>query len=408
MRIRLNERWLEREPAPDPGEVKEYRDAQTPGLYVRHIGPPAQKDESEADRKARAVMTFMWRRTADGKRWLKNLGRRGPVFDLDAAQFAANKWNVRLTEGTIEEEAARRKNIPTLDECGEAFEKEKEPHISELSLKGYTWMREELFGDLGKKKITNISRDDLVELHAEIGATRKRTANRVLNLISRLWERAADEGQVKGRNPATGIQRFPERPRERVVEVDEWPRLFAAMDNYIPGEGRNAIQALDIQDLLRVLIYTGCRKSNALSMAWEDIDLKNTTWTIPKDKAKGGRRCITIPLVEPVVLILQRRPQSGPFVFPGPGKTGHMADPRKAWVAIRIEAKVKDLTMHDLRRSFASMAYNRGAQSTIISDALGHSNVQSTESYMWSSNDAVRREVEETAREIEKAAQHST
>jgi integrase len=84
---------------------------------------------------------------------------------------------------------------------------------------------------------------------------------------------------------------------------------------------------------------------------------------------------VVVPLVEQAQNILRaRREQHGgqPWVFPGPGKAGHLVEVRKAWVRICKAAGLENLRIHDLRRTLGSWQALSGASEIIIGKSLGH------------------------------------
>lgn len=70
-----------------------------------------------------------------------------------------------------------------------------------------------------------------------------------------------------------------------------------------------------------------------------------------------------------------------PWVFEGSGKSGHLADPKKAWMRILKEAGIENLRIHDLRRTLGSYQAATGANGYIIGKSLGHRSQQSTANY---------------------------
>lgn len=64
---------------------------------------------------------------------------------------------------------------------------------------------------------------------------------------------------------------------------------------------------------------------------------------------------LTLALSPTEIEILKRRKKhaSGEYVFPGNGRTGHYVEPRRAWARLLKRAGIKDLHIHDVRRSLA-------------------------------------------------------
>ena len=88
-------------------------------------------------------------------------------------------------------------------------------------------------------------------------------------------------------------------------------------------------------------------------MCWKDISLQRCVWHI--EDTKNGESH-NVPLTDEAIQILKRRKANAEsiFVFPGNGKAGHLADPKKAWKRILSHAEIEDLRIHDLRRTLGS------------------------------------------------------
>ena len=117
-------------------------------------------------------------------------------------------------------------------------------------------------------------------------------------------------------------------------------------------------------------LLTGARKTNILEMRWDQ--LTGGMWRIPETK---NGEVVVVPLVQQAQNILQaRRERYGdqPWVFPGPGKAGHLLEVRKAWVRICKRAGLENLRIHDLRRTLGSWQALSGASEIIIGKSLGH------------------------------------
>jgi integrase len=81
------------------------------------------------------------------------------------------------------------------------------------------------------------------------------------------------------------------------------------------------------------------------------------------------------------------------WVFPAFRGTGHLSDPRKAWVRILAAAKIDDLHMHDLRRTQGSWQAAMGISLAIIGKSLGHADLKSTQVYSRLQLDPVKEAV---------------
>src|SRR5262249_22306163 len=80
--------------------------------------------------------------------------------------------------------------------------------------------------------------------------------------------------------------------------------------------------------------------------------------------------------------------------FPTDTSSGHLEDPRKAWRRVCQAAKLPELRLHDLRRSFGSWQTSAGAGLPIVGATLGHRSVQATQIYARLHLDPLRRSIQ--------------
>lgn len=83
---------------------------------------------------------------------------------------------------------------------------------------------------------------------------------------------------------------------------------------------------------------------------------------------------MTVILAPEVMHILRRRRAEvagAAYVFPGRGKAEHLIDPKTPWQRVVKRARLKDVTMHDLRRTLGSWQAMGGSGLPIIGKSLG-------------------------------------
>jgi integrase len=235
------------------------------------------------------------------------------------------------------------------------------------------------------RPVKEITRGDVQLLVNRLGKkSGKTTANRTLELLKAIINKGKRWSLVQGENPATGITKFKLKSRERFVTDNELPKLMAA----IQAEPNDAIR-----DYVLLSLSTGARKTNVLSMRWEQVDLNQGIWMIPDTKNGTSQ---TILLTQDELAILKKRfdtRKGFEWVFPGPSTSKHLKDPKKGWMRILEAAGIKDLHLHDLRRTLGSYMAMTGASLSVIGNALNHKDVSTT-----------RRVYAQSAREAEKLA----
>ncbi|KQI70459.1 recombinase XerD [Loktanella sp. 5RATIMAR09] len=234
-----------------------------------------------------------------------------------------------------------------------------------------------------KRKIFSIEKAEVERLHAKVGKDNGLyQANRLLERIRSIFNKAIDWGWG-GVNPAAGIKKFREKSRDRFLQPEELPRFFEALANE-PNEAA--------RDFFMISLLAGARKSNTLAMRWDEIDFHRATWRIALTKNDDPQIVHLSP--QAMEILKERKLHSlSPWVFPGGGASGHLADPKKAWMRILKEAGIADLRIHDLRRTLGSWQAATGANSYIIGKSLGHRSQQSTAVYARLNLDPVRESV---------------
>ena len=241
----------------------------------------------------------------------------------------------------------------------------------------------------GSRRLSSLKTSEITKWHAKMGKDSGHfQANRAKALLATLLNHAVRIGLLVA-NPCRSVPNFPEQSRERFLLPAEMKTFFDAL--VVVGEPWH--------DFFQLALFTGARRGNVASMAWDEIDLDRTTWTIPASKTKNKRPAV-IALSPPAVAILQSRLElfgRGEYVFPSSSVTGHVVDPRKAWERLRTESGLKDLRMHDLRRSLGSWQAAAGASLAIIGASLGHADLKSTQVYARLQLDPIRAAVTQAA-----------
>lgn len=236
-----------------------------------------------------------------------------------------------------------------------------------------------------RRKLASITKQEIQHLHEK---TRDKNglyqANRLLERIRAMFNKGIEWGW-QGQNPAVGVKKFKEKARDRFVQTDELPRLFTALEDE---------ESQIIKDYIMISLLTGARKSNVLAMQWEEISFERAEWRIPE--TKNGEP-VTVPLMTEAIAILQRRrlATNSEWIFPSEGsKSGHLADPKRAWHRVMQRAGIADLRIHDIRRTLGSYQAITGASLPIIGKSLGHKSQQATAIYARLNLDPVRQSVE--------------
>jgi integrase len=234
-------------------------------------------------------------------------------------------------------------------------------------------------------------------------------ANRVLQLIKAFFFWLDRQDLFHGDNPAKRTERYPERARERFLTVEEMGRLGEALrvaesqgldpapqhrkprsEKRVRNNGMfvSAPQMANPTAVaaLRLLMFTGWREREALSLRWDAVDLARGTVTL--EDTKSGRSIRPVPAPALALIAAQSRLSGSDFVFPGRIDGKPLREIQRLWYAVRHSAELDGVRLHDLRHSVASVAATQGYSLFLISKLLGHKDLRSTARYAHLAEDA--------------------
>jgi integrase len=215
-------------------------------------------------------------------------------------------------------------------------------------------------------------------------------ANRVLALTSKMFNLAERWGlRPDGTNPCRHVEKYKEQKQERYLSADELARLADALSE----AERTATELPGVVAAVRLLVLTGCRLSEILTLRWEHVDFANACLRLPESKTGAKVVHLNAPALE--VLSGLKRLEKCPWVVLGaktekPEDRKHLVNLEKPWRRIRAKAGLNDVRLHDLRHSFASVAVGLGEGLPMIGKLLRHTQTQTTARYAHLAADPVK------------------
>ena len=229
--------------------------------------------------------------------------------------------------------------------------------------------------ELGDLTVSAVERGHVAALHYRLRDT-PRTANQVVKVLSKMFSLAEAWGLAPaGTNPCRSVRKYRVREHERFLTGEEFQRLGRVL-NAAEADGSvypHAIAAI------RLLLLTGCRRSEIISLRWDDVD-----WTAGelrlRDAKTGPRMVLMTPAVAGVLEAIPRIPDN-PYAIAGMKPGAPLSNINQHWARLRARAGLEDVRIHDLRHSYASRALALGESLTMIGKLLGHVKVGTTARY---------------------------
>ena len=191
------------------------------------------------------------------------------------------------------------------------------------------------------------------------------TINRKLSIVGKIMNYAHRHGVIQVK-PVAPLQREP-RGRIRYYTEEEESKILECMES------------TDLQDFFAVLLDTGMRKGEALSLEWQDVDCAASLITLADpDKIKASLPR-TVPMTRRVceIMLSRDRSKASPFDF-----TADMADHmvRDFKKESGYEGETSAL-FHTCRHTFCSRLLQRGVPLTTVKELAGHKNIKTTLRY---------------------------
>ena len=263
---------------------------------------------------------------------------------------------------------------------------------------------------LGRKRVRTVTCADIERFQRDVAAGKtaadvqtgprgraivaggKGAAVRTLAVLGAIFTFAVKR-QLRPDNPVKGIARFKGQTQERFLTIGELAQLGDAL-TAAEKEGFNPVPIAAV----RLLVMTGARKSEILTLRWSWVDFERSCLRLPDSKT-GAK---VVPIGAPVLELLASLPrvEDNPHVLPGEMPGGHFVGLQKAWARLRDRAGLPDVRLHDLRHSFASVAVAGGDSLYLVGKVLGHRQARTTETYAHLQDDPVRAVADRTAGRI--------
>lgn len=242
----------------------------------------------------------------------------------------------------------------------------------------YKRILSEGLADWATKPMLSITKNMVEAKHKKLGEKSEARANLTMRLLRALFNFA--QGKYED---AKGQSLFLENPVNRLSHTRAWYKVERRRTIIKLNELKSWYEAVTMlplvhiskfsetfRDYLLLLLFTGLRRQEAAKLTWQQVDLESRTLTVTDTKNHHPH---TLPLTDYLFeLFIKRKNQaSTKYVFPGEGKHGYILEPRKAMAKVTELSKV-EFTLHDLRRTFITIAESLDIPSYALKRLLNH------------------------------------
>jgi integrase len=251
---------------------------------------------------------------------------------------------------------------------------------------------------IGNQRVRDVKRADIARLHHARRAA-PYEANRMLAVLSKMFSLAEKWGErADGSNPCRHVEKYGERKRERMLSAEEFSRLGDAL--------ARSDRSPYVIAAIKLLVFTGARLREILGLRWEWIDFERGEARLPD--SKSGAKTLHLPPPALAVLAELPRVEGNPHIIVGNVNGRALVNLEKPWRAIRKDAGLDDVRLHDLRHAFAAVAASSGMGLPIIGKMLGHTQAATTHRYAHIAADPVKAAAAAVAGKIAGAMNNAT
>lgn len=358
-----------------------YRDSSLPGFGLL-VGSGGTK-------------SFFVERRVNGKVRRISIGRYGHITPTQARNKAQEiLGDIAMGNDPIAKKRARAVMEISLQAAIEDYFRTRKD-LKPGTVKTYRVLFKGCIPDWLPKKVTAITKDMIESRHQEIGSRAPYRANNVMRTLRAVFNHAIAKFEDESGNPI-----IKSNPVDRLSQNRAWYETKRRRDYLRPHELRPWFEATmelsqDVtRDYLQFTLFTGLRRTEAATLTWSQVNFEDGTFTISNTKNKEPH---TLPFNSLIKELLQRRSRGAvsKWVFPSPQNDGaYLKDPRGSTDYI-CEKMGKRITLHDLRRTFITIAESLDIPAYALKRLINHRDPNDvTAGYIISSVDRLREPME--------------
>ena len=353
---------------------------------VRAAKPRAKKYEIREDVitglglavQPTGVRTFVLNRMVRGRRRYATVGS-ADAMTVPEARAEARKLLAAFLDTVKDDNGPRTPGRP-MDAFAAEFLDRQARHWKPRTLESNTYMvGKYILPAFGHMTVDAIAVEHVKDWFASM-ADRPGSANRAMPILFMMMRMAELWGyRPYNSNPCKNAKRYRMEPKARFLTAEEMARLNAVLT-------RDEFYCPQAVAVIRLLMLTGCRLGEVVSLEWDWIRGKR----IHLPDSKSGPRTVWLSsAARKVIDGIPHYSPDCPFLFPARPPTRHIDNFEYQWHRIRNEADLPGLRIHDLRHSWASVAAMNGVDMVTVAKLLGHALVETTERYTHLSDQSV-------------------
>ena len=376
--------------------------------FIKSLKLPSNKHKIHWDEKITGfgiritnnnAKSFVLRYNINGKERKYTIGKY-PELSSTAAREMAIKLKGKIINGFDPlSDKQQSYSLPTIKELGLEYIKSKEKMLRKSTLEGYELiLKVYILPKFENHRINSISKRDVENFHSSL-SDKPYMANRTLQLLSSMFSSAVKWGWIE-KDPIKDIKKFSEEKRNGFLSDQQIENLMNVLDSQ-----PNKINA----NIIKLILFTGSRKSEVLSARWQDFDFNNEIWMKPASLTKQNKPS-PIPLNQEALTILKELKNNikledeakkdeliisnSQYLFYNLKTKSPIKDIKSFWKKICEMANLQNIRIHDLRHTFASILVNSGVSLEIAGKLMGHCDTRTTARYSHLINDTLRNATE--------------
>jgi integrase len=267
--------------------------------------------------------SYIVERRHEGKLFRVTIGKTNEITPVEARKKAQSILS-DISNGVYEKKKDALSGEMTVEQAFSLYLKQRK--LKQLSINTYNHCLDSFLSDWKSKPIFEITKKEVFDRFIKLTEYSPTQANLTLKMFGSIWRFAqvhcsSDENPILKHNPVDVIpaKRGWNKSKVRTRHLDESNihTYYNAVLNYFTERSlyddasKNAAR-----DLVLFIMYTGCRRNEAQTLKWENVDMEKGLFVF-KDPKNGDDHLL--PMGDHLFEIIKQRYElkSNEYVFPG-------------------------------------------------------------------------------------------